>query len=114
MAVLLVTQASIPFGYDAVLHSFFIGFVFSMIFSHAPIILPAVARLPIKIYRPFLFVIFILLQVSLIIRIIADVIGDVWCRKIGGFTNGITILLFFISIAFIVMQELRQRRLGKA
>jgi hypothetical protein len=114
MAVLLVTQAYIPFGYDAVLHSFFIGFVFSMIFSHAPIILPAVARLPIKIYRPFLFVLFILLQASLIIRIMADVIGDAWCRKIGGLTNGIAILLFFISIAFIVMQELRPRRSGKA
>lgn len=114
MAVLLVIQAYLPFGYDAVLHSFFIGFVFSMIFSHAPIILPAVARLPIKIYRPFLYVLFILLQVSLLLRIIADVIGDVGWRKMGGLSNGITILLFFISIAFIVIQELKKRRSGKA
>lgn len=40
------------FGYDAVLHALLIGFVFSMVFGHALIILPAVARLRIA-YTPF-------------------------------------------------------------
>ena len=30
--------------YDAVLHAIFLGFVFAMVFGHAPIILPAIAR----------------------------------------------------------------------
>jgi hypothetical protein len=110
MSVLLLLQRRIPFGYDAVLHSFFIGFIFSMIFSHAVIILPAVTKLSVKLYRPVLYVWFALLQVSLVVRIIADVIGDVTCRKIGGLVNGISIFLFFISVAAIMVTELRKKK----
>jgi hypothetical protein len=110
MSVLLLLQNRIPFGYDTVLHSFFIGFIFSMIFSHAVIILPAVTKLPVKLYRPVLYVWFALLQVSLVVRIIADVIGDVTCRKIGGLANGISIFLFFVSVAAIMVTELRKRK----
>ncbi|MEW5988412.1 MAG: hypothetical protein AB1791_17415, partial [Chloroflexota bacterium] len=40
--------------YDAMLHTLFLGFVFSMIFGHAPLILPAI--LPVTIpYRPLFY-----------------------------------------------------------
>jgi len=104
-AGILPFQSRLPFGYDAVLHSFFIGFVFSMIFSHAPIILPAVTRWPVKIYRPSLYIWFVIMQLGLVLRIIADGLGDVWCRKIGGMISGLAMLLFFISIAFILHTE---------
>lgn len=65
----------------------FTGFIFSMIFSHAVIILPAITKLTVKLYRPFLYVWFGLLQLSLIIRIVADLFEDVLCRKIGGFAK---------------------------
>jgi hypothetical protein len=106
MSVLLVVQGRLAFGYDAVLHSFFIGFIFSMVFSHAVIILPAVTRLPVKLYRPVLYLWFVLLQLSLVIRIMADILEDVLCRKVSGMANGISILLFFISIGLIVKKEL--------
>jgi len=109
-SILLVVEKNISFGYDAVLHSFFIGFVFSMIFSHAPIILPAVAKISIKIYRPVLYVWFIVLQLSLILRIIADITEQTSLRKWAGLINGITILLFFVTIIFIVIQELAKRK----
>lgn len=109
-SVLLIIEKMFAFGYDAVLHSFFIGFVFSMIFSHAPIILPAVAKLPIKIYRPFLYVWFIALQLSLVMRVIADVTENITLRKWGGMINGVAILLFFVTIIFIVRQELIKRK----
>ena len=109
-SILLITEKNLSFGYDAVLHSFFIGFVFSMIFSHAPIILPAVAKLPIKIYRPFLYVWFIALQFSLIMRIIGDVAEHIAIRRWSGMINGITILLFFLTVIFIVVQELSKRK----
>lgn len=105
----LIFENRLAFGYDAVLHSFFIGFVFSMIFSHAPIILPAVAKLHIKIYRPFLYVWFILLQVTLAVRVIADCVEDVTCRKLAGLSNGVVILLFFISVASISKNELNNK-----
>ncbi len=115
-SILVLTEHLFAFGYDAVLHSFFIGFVFSMIFSHAPIILPAIAKLPLKIYRPILYVWFALLQISLVIRIIADILIEVEIRKWAGFTNGIVIILFFLTIAMIVRSELlnRKRRSIKA
>jgi len=37
--------------YDAVLHAIFLGFVFSMIFDHAPIIFPAVLGLQINFHQ---------------------------------------------------------------
>ncbi|MGZ3845810.1 MAG: hypothetical protein ACXVBH_07125, partial [Flavisolibacter sp.] len=108
MSVLLLFEGRIPFGYDAVLHSFFIGFIFSMIFSHAVIILPAVTRMTVKHYRPVLYVWFGLLQASLIVRIVADLLADTTCRKIGGLVNGASILLFFVSIAVIMLGEVRK------
>ena len=114
-AIFLVVGTSLPFGYDAALHSFFIGFVFSMIFSHAPIILPAVARLPVKLYRPVLYVWFALLQLSLIFRMFGDVSGSIALRKAGGGVNGVVILGFFITVAGIVKSELSKlKRLRKA
>jgi hypothetical protein len=114
MSVLLIVQSQLTFGYDAVLHSFFIGFVFSMIFSHAVIILPAVTQLSVKLYRPVLYLWFVLLQASLVVRIVADVAEDSLCRRIAGMVSGITILLFFISIAVIMKSELGKRRQVKA
>jgi len=110
MSILLIFQKKMVLGYDAVLHSFFIGFVFSMIFSHAVIILPAVTKLPVKLYRPVLYVWFILLQASLAVRIVADIIQDTACRKIAGMANGICILVFFGSIAVIMRSELSKKR----
>lgn len=36
------------FPYDAILHSVFVGFVFAMIFGHAPIIIPALLKVPLR------------------------------------------------------------------
>jgi hypothetical protein len=104
MATLMLFQHDIPFGYDAVLHSFFIGFVFSIIFSHAPIILPSITRSAVKIYSPVLYLWFILLQLSLVLRITGDVTGDLLMRKLGGIINGVVILLFFITIVFLFVR----------
>ena len=109
MSLLLPFQDKLVFGYDAVLHSFFIGFIFSMIFSHAVIILPAVIKLPVKIYRPFLYVWFFLLQASLMLRVVADIMEEIACRKIAGLINGVCIVMFFVSIVTILRSELRKK-----
>ena len=112
--VLFVTWNELQFGYDAVLHSFFIGFVFSMIFSHAPIILPAVLGKGVKIYRPVLYWWFALLQLSLLVRIAADVFEIIGVRRAAGFINGVTIIAFFVSIVAIMGSELKKKRSVKA
>jgi len=113
-AALIPLANQLPFGYDAVLHSFFVGFVFAMIFSHAPIILPAVLKLPVKLYRPVLYGWFSLLQLSLLLRVAGDVLIDLYLRKWGGMLNGLAILAFFASVIIIVHSELRKRNLSKA
>ncbi|MEV0130995.1 hypothetical protein AB0H83_21340 [Dactylosporangium sp. NPDC050688] len=54
--------------YDATTHAVFLGFTMSMIFVHAPVILPAVLRRPLP-YRPVLYLPLLLLHGSLLVRV---------------------------------------------
>jgi hypothetical protein len=84
--------------YDAVLHAFFLGFVFAMVFAHAPIILPAVTRLNLP-YRPVFYLHLAALQVSLVLRMVGDLAGLDSARFAGGIGNGLAILLFLVLTA---------------
>ncbi|MBR7517969.1 hypothetical protein KC217_20055, partial [Mycobacterium tuberculosis] len=68
--VLLLAAAptNIAFGYDAVLHAILIGFVFSMVFGHALIILPAVVRVRL-VYRRALYLPLAALHASVVLRV---------------------------------------------
>ena len=89
--------------YDAALHSFFIGFVFSMIFAHAPIIFPGVAGIPVKPYHPTLYIWLVLLHLSLAVRIGANLTMNPDLRQWAGMLNGIVILAFFVNLVIIVI-----------
>lgn len=54
------------FNDDVMLHSVFLGFVFSMIFAHAPLIFPAVLQSPLP-YRRFFYSHSVLLHLSLLL-----------------------------------------------
>ena len=91
-------------AYDAVLHSIFIGFVISMIFGHAPIILPAVLnRKP--PYHPSFYLTLVLLHASLILRMAGDLGGWYRLRQWGGLLNEISILLFLAIVAFTLRAQ---------
>ena len=97
-----------PFAYDAALHAIFIGFVFSMVFGHAPVIFPAVARVQVP-YHPVFYLPLLLLHVSLLAR----VGGDLWqwagLRGVGGALNALA-LVFFIAVTLsAVVRGKRQR-----
>ncbi len=96
--------------YDAILHSLFVGFVFSMIFAHAPIILPAVLRVPIP-FRNILYAPLVLLHLSLALRIA----GDLWfgpaARRYGGALNVVSIVFFIAAVVFSAGLE-RRRAVG--
>ena len=66
--LLLVPDPLAGGGYDAVVHAVFLGFTMSMIFAHAPVILPAVLRRPLP-YRPVLYAPLALLHASLLVRV---------------------------------------------
>jgi hypothetical protein len=84
--------------YDAILHALFVGFVFSMIFGHAPIILPAVLGVGVP-YCPAFYVPLGLLHGSLVFRLIGDCLPWVEARRWGGLLNAVAIVVFFATLA---------------
>jgi hypothetical protein len=84
--------------YDALLHAVFVGFVFSMIFGHAPIILPAVLARALA-YTPFFYAALAVLNLSLLLRLAGDLLFGLSVRQWGGMLNVVAILLFLILMA---------------
>jgi hypothetical protein len=95
--VWLLGPAGFPgaFWYDAMLHSLFLGFVFSMIFGHAPTIIPAVTGIAVPYTRLF-FLHVAVLHGSLLVRVVGDATSSVELRAWGGLANALTILLFAV------------------
>jgi hypothetical protein len=92
-------------AYDAELHAIFLGFVMSMIFAHAPVIIPSVTgrRLP---YRPVLYVPLVLLHASLLLRLAGgDWAGNTDAWQWGGSLNEVAILLFLVLAAALVARS---------
>jgi len=83
------------FAYDAALHAVLLGFVFSMVFGHAPIIFPAVLRVGIR-YSPYFYAPLALLHASLCVRLLGDWMGSSDWRAWGGALNGVALLTFVL------------------
>ncbi len=96
--VAAMVYGGVPAGpqYDVIVHAFFLGFVFAMIFAHAPIIFPAVlgARMT---YRPWLYAHVLLLQATLLVRLVGDAAGWGAVRQIGGLLNALVLVLFLVN-----------------
>jgi hypothetical protein len=95
--------------YDAVLHSIFVGFVISMIFGHAPIILPAVLNRMLP-YHPSFYLSLILLHASLLLRVAGDLGGWYTVRRWGGLLNEVSILLFLALLVISLRAQSRSRQ----
>ena len=98
--------------YDAALHSFFLGFVFSMIFAHGPIIFPAILKYEIS-YRKFFYFPVVLLHISTLLRITGDFTRNVLSVRTGGILGAIAILSFIAAMAagaILNQKRVRQNR----
>ena len=94
---------------DATLHAVGLGFVFSMIFGHAPIIFPAVVRVKIP-YHPTLYLPLLVLHVSLALRVLGG-LGDAFpLRREGGMLNAVALLLFIATMIASVLRGKRETR----
>ncbi|MEZ4722354.1 MAG: hypothetical protein R2813_10825 [Flavobacteriales bacterium] len=91
--------------YDALLHGFFLGFVFSMILAHGPIILPTILKQGTFVYHPVLWFWLFTLTISLATRLCSDLLGSVYGRLIGSWGNAIAILCFLFTVAALVFQK---------
>ena len=82
--------------YDAMLHAVFLGFVFSMIFAHAPVIFPSITGRPLPFDRSF-YLHLILLHGSLLLRVVGDLLGAPLFQQWGGLGNIAAVLLFLFN-----------------
>ncbi len=84
--------------YDAMLHAIFLGFVMSMVFAHAPVIVPAVLGRPLP-YRPRFYVHLGVLHASVAVRILGDLVDTLgrW-RYWGGMLNAVALIIFVINV----------------
>ncbi len=85
-------------GYDAVLHALLLGFVFSMIFGHAPLIFPSVLGLPIA-FRARFWLHLSLLHAGVLLRVASDLVAWTGGRTSGGLLSAAAILLFLFQTA---------------
>jgi hypothetical protein len=89
--------------YDAILHTVFVGFVISMIFGHAPIIFPAVLGKPIN-FSPLFYSHLVLLHLSLLLRVVGDIMTWLPARQWGGLFNVVAILLFMANTGWAILR----------
>jgi hypothetical protein len=97
------------YAYDAALHAIFIGFVFSMVFGHAPVILPAVLRVPLP-YRSALYLPLALLHASLGARVLGGLLEEATVLRAGAWGNAAAIALFIATAATLVLGRAKARQ----
>jgi hypothetical protein len=93
--------------YDAFVHALFVGFVFSMILGHAPIVLPAVLGVRVG-YGPGFYLPLGLLHASLVLRLVGDCMPWLEGRRWGGLLNATAIVAFFAMIAQRIVASSRR------
>jgi hypothetical protein len=99
-------------SYDAALHALALGFVFSMIFGHAPVIVPSVVRIAVP-YSPTFYAPLVLLHGSLCARLAGDALGEFSWRRGGAVWNAVALAAFIIvTLASIVRGRRAEKRLA--
>lgn len=89
---------------DAALHAIGLGFVFAMVFGHAPIIFPAVTRIRIP-YHPALYLPLVLLHLTLALRVAGGLSDHFELRHLAGLLNGLVLLVFIATIVTLVRRN---------
>lgn len=94
--------------YDATLHAVFLGFTFSMILVHAPVILPAVLRRPLP-YHPVLYLPLTLLHLSLLVRLgVGDLLDLDVARHWSGIANIVAVAAFLVFSLTLTVRASRR------
>ncbi len=88
---------------DAALHSFFLGFVFTMVMGHALLIFPAVTRLKMP-YSPWFYLPLCLLHGSLMLRILGPVDSMSAFLVWGARLNVLAIVAFLLLVLATVIR----------
>ncbi|MBT9521526.1 MAG: hypothetical protein IV101_11600, partial [Dechloromonas sp.] len=92
---------------DAALHAIGLGFVFSMVFGHAPIIFPAVTRIKIP-YHPALYLPLALLHLTLALRVFGGLNDNFDLRHTAALLNGLVLLIFIATLVTLVRRNAKR------
>ncbi|MEE8367248.1 MAG: hypothetical protein V3S30_02935 [Thermoanaerobaculia bacterium] len=114
-ALLLAVGADLSgLRYDAFVHALFLGFVLSMIFGHVPILVPVISGFHLLFSR-FFYLPLVMLHVSLVIRIAADMAEWLPGRSWGALSNVVALLAFFgVTLRAVRTSVLAARESGPA
>jgi hypothetical protein len=82
---------------DLALHALGLGFIFSMVMGHAPVILPAVARVKL-LFGPWFYAPLALLHGSLAVRLLGG-LANAELLGIGASLNALALALFVLTVA---------------
>jgi hypothetical protein len=96
--LLIAPAGSAAFSYDAAVHAITIGFVLSMVFGHAPIILPAVSGLRVRC-TGYAYVPLALLHASVALRLAGDALERPDLRAAGGIVTAIALVGYALTLA---------------
>jgi heme exporter protein D len=83
-------------AYDAALHALLLGFVFAMVFGHAPVIFPAVLRVAVP-YDASFYAPLALLHAALALRVGGDVLGAHEAVRWGALASALALLAFIAN-----------------
>jgi len=91
---------------DAALHALLLGFVFSMVFGHAPLIFPAVLRIAIP-FRSVFYAPLAVLHASVLVRLAADLAESPGLQMAGAVGNALAIAFFIVTAAALALAARR-------
>ncbi|WP_286901530.1 hypothetical protein [Thermocrispum sp.] len=89
---------------DATAHAVFLGFAMSMVMAHAPVVLPAVARIPLPFHRG-MYLPLLLLHGGLVVRLwLGDALGIRLAWQAGGVVTVLSLVGFLAVVAWSVLR----------
>jgi hypothetical protein len=84
-------------AWDAALHAWFLGFVFSMVFGHAPIIAPALLRVALP-YHAVFYAPLVVLHVSVALRVAGSLLVLPQLREAAALGHALAIVFFILTV----------------
>ena len=82
-------------AYEIVIHCITVGFAFSMILAHAPVIIPAIVHRALPYHR-LMWLPYVLLHAGLVVRVAGLLAGTAGVWRIGGVVGVAAILVFMV------------------
>jgi len=96
-------------SYDAAIHAVALGFVFAMVFAHAPLIVSAVLKVVLP-FHPSFYVPLVLLHGSLVLRFCGDIADRAPWLRAGAMLNVFALAAFGIALLSVGLREQQRSR----